>query len=112
MQAVPRRSSPRDPSFSVADLILIRSWAQAQGLHIAICLDRSVDGEQHENVLTFPNRGGERSRSLMWRDGEAIFVQPPTGRPRPYSSVAAMIDALHPEQQVVPTDIEAASWPT
>jgi hypothetical protein len=47
----------------------------------------------------------------MWRDANAVFVQPLIGRIRRYSSVVDAIIALTPQQPVVVTDVMAERWP-
>jgi hypothetical protein len=48
---------------------------------------------------------------MLWRDAEAVFVQPLLGRTQRYGSVAEAIDALTPRQGVVVTDVMAPRWP-
>jgi hypothetical protein len=47
----------------------------------------------------------------MWRNGEAVFVQPLLGRKQEYSSVAEALEYLFPKQREVLTDIVAWTWP-
>lgn len=101
----------RGVSFSIADLLLVRAWSEAYGVHMAVRLDHGSETEEYEEVLAFhPERGGP-CRWMIWRDLEAVFLQPLPGRTRRYGCVADAMDALTPRQAVVVTDIAASQWP-
>jgi hypothetical protein len=106
-----RSTTLRGLSFSIADLILIGSWSEAYGLRMAVRLDHGSDAEEFEEVLTFQAESGEPCRFIMWRDREAVYLQPLIGRPRRFASAADAIAGVTPRHTVVVTDVVAASWP-
>jgi hypothetical protein len=104
-------SQLRGLSFSIADLVLIRSWSEARGLRMVVRLDHGSETEEFEEVLAFHTEVGKPCRWMMWCDAEAVFVQPLLGRTQRYGSVAEAIDALTPRQTIVLTDVTASRWP-
>ncbi len=98
-------------SFSIAELTLVEAWAEAQGLQMVVRLDHGSDTEEFEEVLSFRTTWGRPRRTIIWRDQEAVYVQPLIGRTRRYPSVAEAIAALTPRQAVVVTDLMASHWP-
>ncbi len=101
----------RGLSFSIADLLLIGAWSAARGQTMVVRLDHGSDTEEYEEVIAFHTASGRPCRYIMWRDANAVFVQPLIGRIRRYSSVVDAIIALTPQQPVVVTDVMAQRWP-
>ena len=101
----------RGLSFSIAELTLVAAWAEAQGLQMRVRLDHGSETEEYEEVLAFHTTRGRPRRHIMWRDREAVYVQPLIGRTRFYPSVADAIATLAPPETVVVTDVMAPSWP-
>lgn len=101
----------RGLSFSIADLIQVGGWAEASGLHMAVRLDHGAEIEEYEEVLAFHTQKGRPCTWIMWRDAEAVFVQPLPGRTQRYESVAEAIDAQMPQRPIVITDVMAPNWP-
>ena len=101
----------RGLSFSIADLTLFGAWAEAWGIHMAVRLDHGSDTEEYEEVLAFHPEPGGPCRWMIWRDEQAVFVQPLPGRTQHYRSVADVMSALTPRQADVVTDIVASRWP-
>jgi hypothetical protein len=101
----------RGLSFSIAELTLVAAWAEAQGLKMVVRLDHGSDTEEYEEVLAFQTTSGRPGRRIMWRDHEAVYVQPLIGRTRRYHSVAEAIDTLTPPRTVGVTDVMAPNWP-
>jgi hypothetical protein len=101
----------RGLSFGIADLILVLAWSEARGLRMVVRLDHGSETEEYEEVLAFHTESGRLCRWMLWRDAEAVFVQPLLGRTQRYGSVAEAIDALTPRQGVVVTDVMAPRWP-
>lgn len=101
----------RGLSFSIADLVLIRAWSEARDLDMAVRLDHGAEAEEFEEVLTLYTVAGRACRFIMWRDEEGVFVQPLIGRIKRYASVPEAITAMTPFQDIVVTDVTAASWP-
>ena len=101
----------RGISFSIPDLLLIGSWSEACGVHMAVRLDHGSETEEYEEVLAFHPEMGGPCRWIIWRDEDAVFVQPLLGRTQRYGSVAEAIEAFVPRQSVALTDIAASRWP-
>lgn len=106
-----RLTSPSGLSFDIAELILIRSWAEAIDLRMTIHLDFAVDGNEYEEVLCFQSAGRPFYHWIMWRDAETVFVQPLMGRQRCYSSVADAVDAMAAARNELLVDIRPIDWP-
>jgi hypothetical protein len=98
-------------SFSIAELTLVEAWAEAQGLRMVVRLDHGSETEEYEEVIAFRTTWGRPRRTILWRDYEAVYVQPLIGRTRRYRTVAEAIAALTPRQAVVVTDVTASRWP-
>ena len=94
-------------SFSIAELILLTSWAEAKSLRMAVRLDHGIEGEEYEEALAFSKVGSAVCQRLIWRNTEAVFVQPLIGRPQRYDAVADALEALTPKQAEQLTDIQA-----
>lgn len=104
-------SSVRGLSFGVADLILIRSWAAAQGLEMRVHLDYVAGQQTYDEVLAFHVGNSSLFDFLMWRDRKSVYVKPVMGWPRRYGSVVAALSGICPEAREVVRDIEARFWP-
>ena len=102
---------PKGIAFEIADLVLAQSWAAAQDLTMAVCLDHGAEDEEYEEVIELHTGGNLASRSILWRNPTAVFVQPLLGRKQCFSSVAEALDSLLPKQRAVLTDISAPAWP-
>jgi hypothetical protein len=101
----------RGLSFSIADLLLIGAWSAARGLEMVVRLDHGSETEEYEEVIAFHTASGRPCRFIMWRDSEAVYIQPLIGRTRRYCSVVDAILSLTPRQPVVVTDVMAPRWP-
>ena len=86
------KGSLRGVSFSIADLALIRVWSRLRGLRMSVRLDHGSETEEYEEVLAFYAEHGQRCRWIMWRDADAVFVQPLIGRTKCFSCV---VEALY-----------------
>lgn len=104
-------STPCGLSFSIADLILVKGWADAQSFRMTIHLDHGVEGEEYEEVLAFSKNESSLCQWILWRNADQVFVQPLIGRPQSYDSVADALNAVCPPEDVVVTDINPVSWP-
>jgi hypothetical protein len=103
--------SPTGLSFDVADLLLAQSWARFHDIRMEVRADHGVDDEEFEEVLVLRAESRPSCRFLVWRDAEAVFVQPLIGRRQRYASVAEALSALLPKERIVLTDIKASHWP-
>jgi hypothetical protein len=99
-------------SFSIAELTLVAAWAEAQGLQMRVRLDHGSETEEYEEVLALDTTWGRPRRCILWRDYEAVYVQPLIGRTRRYRSVADAIDALTQPQTIALTDVMPTGWPS
>lgn len=104
-------SSLRGLSFGVADLILIRGWAEAHGLEMRVHLDYVAGGCAYDEVLAFHAGNSSLFDFIVYRDRKSVYVKPIMGWPRRYASVLSALAAVCPEQREVVRDIEARTWP-
>jgi hypothetical protein len=107
---LPSKAS-KGQSFAVPELILIRSWSEANGLRMVVRLDHGSEAEDYEEVLAFHRGGSPLCCWIMWRNSRSVFVQPLIGRSQSYGSVAEAFEAMAAKRRVVVTDIEATRWP-
>jgi hypothetical protein len=97
--------------FGIAELILIGSWSEANGLRMVVRLDHGSDTEEYEEVLALHIGTSDLCHWILWRDATAVFLQPLIGRPRRYGSVAEAFETLAEESLCPLTDIARACWP-
>jgi hypothetical protein len=98
-------------SFSVAELILVKSWSEANGLRMDVRLDHGSDVEDYEEVLAFHLGDSPLCHWMMWRSARSVFIQPLIGRTQRYGSAAEAFEAMASKRPVVLTDIVPAGWP-
>jgi hypothetical protein len=106
-----RSDIPKGLAFDISDLILIRSWAAFYDSRMLVRLDHGVEDEEYEEVVEFHTGISSRSRWIIWRNAEAVFVQPILGRQAKYASVVEALEGLLPRQHVALTDIVSTEWP-
>jgi hypothetical protein len=83
------------PAFEIADLILVKSWADCHKFRISIRLDYGAEvGKEFEEVIAFQTMQGPLYRFVMWRDANKVLVQPLVGRKKQYWSVAEALEVL------------------
>jgi len=99
-------------AFDIADLLLVRSWADCHGCRMLIRLDHGADGEEYEEVIELHAGTGSLRRSIMWRNADAVFIQPLIGRNQRYTSVAEALESVVVKPAAVLTDITATGWPS
>jgi hypothetical protein len=75
-------------AFEIADLVLVKSWAGRHQFRVSIRLDH----EEFEEVIAFQTTKSRLYRFVMWRDAEAVFVQPLVGRETRYGSVTEALE--------------------
>ena len=91
------RASPPPPvglAFEIADLLLLRGWADYHHLRMVVELDNAVAGEEYEEVVAFYDEACSLRRWNLWRSARDIVVQPLVGRAQRYASVADALDSL------------------
>jgi hypothetical protein len=104
---------PKGLAFEIADLVLVGSWADCNNFRIVVRLDHGDGaGEEYEEVIAFQTEISPLYRLIMWRNAEAVFVQPLVGRMVRYGSVVEALDGLLPTPRFRLTDITATTWPT
>jgi hypothetical protein len=94
-------------AFDIADLLLIRSWCDFHDMPFVICLDQ----QQSEEIIAFQPGAGAASRLRMWRQTDAILVQPITGPAQRHTTVTDALHRLGKPARLVLTDIRANRWP-
>jgi hypothetical protein len=102
---------PKGIAFEIADLLLIGSWATFHGFSMSVRLDHGAGGEEYEELIAFRAEINPLSGLTIWRNAEAVFVQPPIGRRRQYDSIAEALEDLLPERRTELADIRATEWP-
>jgi hypothetical protein len=102
---------PKGQSFSVPELILIRTWSEINGLRMVVRLDHGADAEDYEEVLAFHGADSPRCFCIMWRGARLVFIQPLIGRTQRYGSVAEAFEAMLAKQRTTVTDIKPERWP-
>lgn len=96
-----RRQSPKGLAFDIADHLLISAWAELNDLRVTVRLDHGAAvGDDHEEVVAFQAAGSPLYRLILWRNDDAVYVQPFVGRSTQYRSLAEALDSLHPGQTV------------
>jgi hypothetical protein len=108
--AAPSRR-PKGIAFEIPDLLLIGSWASLHGLGMSIRLDHGVEDEEYEEVIAFHIGNGPLSQLILWRNAEAVFVQPLVGRRQQHDSIAEALESLLPKPRIILTDVNATEWP-
>jgi hypothetical protein len=98
-------------SFTVPELILVKSWSEANGLRMVVRLDHGADTEDYEEVLAFHTADSSRCCCIMWRSARLVFIQPLIGRTQRYRSVAEAFEAMLAKHRAAVTDIKPAHWP-
>jgi hypothetical protein len=101
---------PKPPvglAFEIADLLLLRGWADYHRLRMVVELDNAVAGEEYEEVVAFYDEACSLRRWNLWRSACDIVVQPLVGRARRYASVADALDGLS-DARPAPSTCKAA----
>jgi hypothetical protein len=105
-------SLPKGLAFEIADLALITCWAACHDLQTVVRLDHGATvGEDYEEVIAFQTRVSPLYRLIMWRNADAVFVQPLVGRGTQHKSVAEALEGLLANQCDIVTDITPTDWP-
>jgi hypothetical protein len=97
-------------AFEIADLIVMKGWADFRDLRMVVCLDHGADDEDDEEVVALHATMDSPCLFIMWRNAKSVFVQ--LGQRSRYGSVAAAIESLSYEVAPKLTDINAPTWPT
>jgi hypothetical protein len=90
--------TPKGLSFEIADLLLVRAWADYHDLRMEVELDFTAEGDEFEEIVgLFSPLTGFR-RWMLWRSADGIIAQPMVGRPRIFDAVADALEGLIPAQ--------------
>ena len=103
---------PKGLAFEIADLILMKGWADVHNFRMVVRLDHGTVGEEYEEVLAFHPEMSSPCQLIVWRNEKAVFVQPLVGRRRRYGSVTAALASMTSKPRTILSDILAPSWPT
>jgi hypothetical protein len=79
-------------AFEIADLALIKNWADTRNIRMVVSLDHGTMGEEYEEVIAFYPEASSISPLIMWRTEKYVFVQPLNGCTRRYSTVTKALD--------------------
>jgi hypothetical protein len=85
---------PKGVAFEIADLILVKGWADFHNFRMVVRLDHGAAGEEYEEVIAFHTGMDSPCQFIVWRSPKAVFVQPLLGRKRRFGSVAAALGSL------------------
>lgn len=102
---------PKGLAFEIADLILVKGWANCHDFIMEVRLDHGTEDEEYEEIIAIHAGMSRFCRLIMWRKVQAVFVQPLPGRRQRYASVADALESQLVKQRVKLTDIVAAAWP-
>jgi hypothetical protein len=102
---------PKGLAFEIADLMLISGWAAFHDVPMSVCLDHGAEDEEYEEVIALRTEMSPPCRMIMWRNADAVFIQPLLGKTQRHGSVAEALESLLVKQPVILTDIVAAAWP-
>jgi hypothetical protein len=102
---------PKGIAFDISDLLLIQGWADQLEIAMSIRLDHGAPAEEYEEVIALHEGMTDSCRAILWRDAEAVFVQPLVGRRQRFPGVAEALESLLPRERVTVTDIVATEWP-
>jgi hypothetical protein len=90
-------------AFEIADLALIKSWADVRHIRMVVRLDCATDSEEYEEVITFY----PTSPLMIWRTEKFVCVLPVIGARRRYRTVANALESPMMDQMpsTILTDI-------
>lgn len=80
--ALPIPAPPRPPAgiaFDIAELTLVRGWAEARGLRMEIALDQARGNEDCEELIVLRRGRGAPAALILWRSSEMVVVESSAG---------------------------------
>ncbi len=89
-------NTPTGIAFELADLMLLKAWADFHDVHMTVELDHCVEGDEYEEVVAFYAGDSQLRRWILWRSVGEIVVQPLLGRSRRFDSAAEALETLIP----------------
>jgi hypothetical protein len=90
---------PTGLAFTISDLLLMQGWAHLHNFIMTIELDYRTNEADCEEVAAFRTGVDAPCLLLIWRNAEAVFVQPLAGRGLHYKSVSHVLESLVSIQQ-------------
>ena len=105
------KTLPTGLSFEVSELLLALSWADTNNLRAEIRYDHGAPSEEYEEVVALFRHNSPVCRCLIWRDEEAVIVQPLVGRPQRHPTLQSALESLLPKHVVATDNIVAERWP-
>jgi hypothetical protein len=94
-------------AFEIAELTLIRNWADTRNIRMVVSLDHGTVGEEYEEAIAFYPEASSIPPLIMWRTEKYVFVEPLTGCTRRYGTVTKALDgpAMAKMASTILTDI-------
>jgi hypothetical protein len=90
--STPQRSL-KGIAFEIADLALIKSWADARNIRMVVRLDYATDREEYEEVIMLFLEASSTSLLMMWRTEKFVCVLPVSGARQRYRTVAKALES-------------------
>jgi hypothetical protein len=90
-------------AFEIAELVLIKSWADARNTRMVVRLDYTMDSEEYEEVIAFYPETSAASPLIMWRTETSVCVLPVIGPRRRYRTIAKALE--NPAMDKMPSTI-------
>jgi hypothetical protein len=101
---------PKGLAFAIEDLVLATDWARRNNVRMVVRLDHvSADHAEYEEAIALHPCLDPGCRVILWRNEDAVFVQPEVGRRARYRCVGEALESLG--LSIVLTDIIATGWP-
>lgn len=92
---------PEGISFDIAELIMLRNWAENNGLRLEIDLDHREGDAEFEEYIGLSLSTGRHRLVILWRAPHAVIVSPFGGRPRQFVSMAHALASLYVRDGIV-----------
>jgi hypothetical protein len=93
---LPMTRTPTGCSFEVAELLMLRAWAEWHDLRLVIELDHCIDGDEYEEVIALYPPESPLREWTVWRSACAIIVVPMHGRSIRFETISDVLHALLP----------------
>lgn len=87
-------SAPYGLSFSIEELVMVRSWAKERGLRMIVALDQTAEQAEFEEMLVLAPPDRNKRIFIVWRTLGSVFVQVPHGRPCPFPTLEEALGTL------------------
>jgi len=86
---------PEGLSFEINELIMLRNWAENNGLQFTMALDHVEGSREYEEYASLTPAGGRHRLVTMWRTRQAVMIMPFAGASRRFVSMPHALAALH-----------------